>query len=137
MSRRSSEELAKKRSRRGNSTAGKAWQGFVELSLTAAQKEHLALLSEEDYPDLYAFIRECLEDGYKLSFVRDFKHHCVIASLTGKGEGNVNVGYSLSARGPDLDKAIVALHFKHVEICERLIWADREESQRKEADLWG
>jgi hypothetical protein len=136
MSGRSSETLSKS-SRRGKKSNGSVgWQGFVDLPLTTQQKEHLAELSEDDYPDIGAFMLDVLADGYKLSVVTDEKHNCVIASLTGKSAGCVNAGYSLSARGPDLAGAFLVLHYKHHVLCEGLRWSDREGQQTNALSKW-
>ena len=113
------------------------WQGFVDLELSEEQKRHLATLEENDLPDLAGFLAMVLADGYKFSAVVDQKHHCTIVTLTGKAEGCVNLGYSLSARGPELWAALLVLHFKHVVLCEEQRWSGHEGASDSQMSLWG
>lgn len=113
------------------------WEGFIDLELSAEQKLKLASLEGDDLPDLAGFLSMVLDDGYKFSAVVDQKHHCTIATLTGKGEGCVNLGYSLSARGPDLQGALLVLHFKHVVMCEEQRWSGHESAASNQMSLWG
>lgn len=137
MSRRSSEARFGKPRKNGLAAHSGEWQGFVDLPLTDAEKDRLASAVEEDFPDVGEFLSECLADGYKFSAVTDEKHSCVIATLTGKSEGCENAGFSLSARGPDLERAVLVLYFKHVVVCERLRWAGHDEGRNNQLSLWG
>jgi hypothetical protein len=137
MSRRNDGTENGKARRTAASRVKNGWQGFVELPLSRVDKERLAALGDEDYPDVGTFLLEVLDDGYKVSFVKDERHSCVIATLTGKGDGCVNAGYSLSGRGPDLPGAILVLHFKHLVICESGIWVQHADARDNVADKWG
>jgi hypothetical protein len=137
MSRRSSEARQGKARKNGLSEYTGSWVGFVDLPLTDTEKEHLQAFAPDDYPSFDAFLASVLEDGYKFSVVRDEKHACVIATLTGKGEGCVNAGYSLSARGPDFVGAVLVLWYKHVEICDGARWVGHEEARSSQLSLWG
>jgi hypothetical protein len=137
VSRRSAEARIGSQRKNGIKEHTGSWQGFVDLPLLDADKERLAALSDEDYPNLATFLTEVLQDGYKFSAVTDEAHHCVIATLTGKSEGCVNAGFSLSARGPDLAGAILVLHYKHTVLCEGQRWAGHEDSRNTQLSLWG
>lgn len=133
----SNEQQRGSRRKNGLRDVSGEWKGFVDISLTGQEKEHLASLEQADYPDITAFLENVLSDGYKFSVTRDELHSCVIATLTGKGKGCPNAGYSLSARGPDLVGALLVLHHKHVVICEQLRWAEHGESSERQLSLWG
>lgn len=130
---------AKQGSRRKNgiSKFSGSWEGFVDIQLSPDDKERLAALSVTDYPDIWEFFESVLSDGYKFSITRDEAHSCDIATLTGKGEGCPNKGYSLSARGPSLEGAILALWYKHVTLCEEQRWSGHEKAASDQLSLWG
>ena len=136
MSRRSSEARQGKERSNGLKNYSGSWVGFVDLVLTNEEKEHLSSMGFEDYPDMRVFLERVLEDGYKVSLVTDEKHSCVIMTLTGKGEGCVNAGYSLSARGPDLLGALLVLDFKHRVLCDEGRWSGHEEGRSVQKSLW-
>lgn len=137
MSRRSSESLVGKRRTNGLKDHSGAWEGFVDIALTSQQKEHLASLEQDDLPDVWLFLVSVVEEGYKVSLVNDEKHACCIATLTGRGSGCLNAGFSLSARGPDVFDALVVLHFKHVVLCDRQVWAGHADANTNQLSLWG
>lgn len=137
MSRRSSEKIEGKKRTNGLQKYSGEWLGFVDLELSNEQKSHLAALENGDLPDLAGFLAVVLEDGYKFSAVVDQVHHCTIVTLTGKSEECLNRGYSLSARGPDFERALLVLHFKHVVLCEEQIWAGHERTASDQLSLWG
>lgn len=126
-------------SRRKNGLAkhSGSWEGFVDLPLSPGDKERLAGLGTEDYPVIADFLASVLDDGYKFSITRDEAHACCVATLTGKAEGCVNAGFSLSARGPDMAGAILVLYFKHVVLCEGQRWAGHEDASQQQMNLWG
>jgi hypothetical protein len=136
MSRRSSEARQGKKRENGLSNHSGSWLGFVDLPLMEEEKQSLAAMSLEDCPDLLAFLERAIADGYKVSLVGDEKHSCVIMTLTGRGEGCENAGYSLSARGPDLVGALLVLDYKHRVICEEGRWLGHEETRGSQLSLW-
>lgn len=112
------------------------WEGFVDIVLNSEDKERLSQTEPEDYPDFMAWFEELLSDGYKLSITRDETHACDIATITGKGQGCVNAGYSLSARGPGLAGSLLVLYFKHVVLCEGGRWSGHERVSSDQLSLW-
>jgi len=124
------------RRKNGISEFSGGWQGFVDIRLTPDEKASLSAMGASDYPDIGAFIDDVLSDGYKFSVTRDEAHSCYISTITGKGQGCVNAGFSLSARGPSLDGSILTLYYKHVVICDRLIWAGHERVEGQQLSLW-
>jgi hypothetical protein len=113
------------------------WQGFVDIDLSAEEKERLAALPPEDFPVAAEVLSELLADGYKFSAVTDEKHACCIVTITGKGEGCVNAGFSLSARGPDFERALLVLCYKHFERCDGGVWDGHQRDDGKQLRLWG
>lgn len=101
------------------------WKGFVNIPLTEDDIERIA---SDDWScdDLWQAVSVLVENSYKLSFSPDFEHHCVIASITGRKGADANEGYSLSARGPDIDGALRALWYKHTVLCEGDSWSAKE-----------
>jgi hypothetical protein len=137
MSGRSSEASARRARRNGLSKYSGDWKGFADVVLTGDQKEHLSSLEPEDYPDLIGFIYELLEDGYKLSLVRDEAHSCVIATATGTARAAQNQGWSLSARGATVEGALLVLRYKHVEICQAGAWTGEGSANSSQLSMWG
>jgi len=137
VSRRSSEERPGIKRKNGLQKFSGTWEGFVDIPLSPDDKERLAALSATDYPDIWEFFESVLSQGYKFSITRDEAHNCDIATLTGKGEGCINKGYSLSARGPGLESAILALWYKHVTLCEEQRWEGHANANSSQLSLWG
>lgn len=138
MSARSSETRNGKRRKSPNWATDTGWQGFVDINLTAGERDDLEGYVGEWSPGaLAAFLSLVLDDGYKLSLSPDPAHNCVIATLTGTQSGCANRGFSLSARGPDGSGALLALWYKHVRLCECLAWSMRSEEVTRQMPLWG
>lgn len=136
MSRRSSEANARKR-RNGLTGVSGEWKGFVDLNLSDADKEHLQSWVVSDEWDGYGAIAELVERGYKLSLSPDPAHNCVVATVTGRVEGNENLGYSMSARGPSVDGAVAALAYKVLVVLQGGAWEDNPATQDRQLSLWG
>lgn len=112
MSGRSSERVG--RSRKGTQSKGDdGFKGFVTIELTDPDRSAIQEAMGTGLVTPLEFIFEAMDDGYKFSLSSDKKHNCVIATLTGKDPACENVGYALSARGPDSFGAIAALWYKH------------------------
>lgn len=133
------EQLQQRRGARKNGLKEHSggWIGFVDIVLTQEQKEELGQNYRMPDGRLLDFLVEVLEQGYKLSFSPDELHQCVIATLTGKSPDCVNVGYSLSARGPSLIGSIEAIAFKHLEICKGGRWETASKIPSSQLSLWG
>lgn len=114
--------LQRKDQRKGKQRAQQGWLGFVEVSLTAEDKEALQVAYATDGA-LLDFMQEVVDDGYKLSVSFDASHSCYVATLTGRGDTCPNNGLSLSGRGPSLGGSVACVAYKHVELCGRGKWA--------------
>lgn len=123
MSRRSSEELQRKRGRPAAAKAEQGWLGFVEVPLSDDDKASLAQ-GHFEAEDAFSFLEELANDGYKVSISQDAKNSCYIASATGRHPDDPNNGYTLSGRGPDVLGSLAALAYKHITLCERGAWAN-------------
>jgi len=93
------------------------WKGFVPCELNSKRKEQF----REWSPNVEAvedYIERFVAPGYKLSFSIDTYHDCVQVSYSCSSIGDPNCGWTLTARGNDLLKALAVLLFKHVVILE-------------------
>jgi len=113
------------------------WKGFVDLELESADKEYLAAWVESDEWSGTDMIVMLLGDGYKLSLSPDPKHNCVVATATGRLDACANVGYSMSARGPDAEKALAALGYKIYHVLSGEPWVDNPKAKDRQLGLWG
>lgn len=134
MSGTSSNEMSRRKRDKARSGADTAWLGFVDITLTDADKASLSEGHFED-SDAFDFMQELVDDGYKVTLSPDAAHSSCIATATGRLATNVNNGYSLSGRGPDVIGALAALAYKHINLCERGVWTNFSGSST--ASKWG
>lgn len=112
-----------KKARSAANGSSPSWIGFVDISLSAQDKADLETWST-DPVDVLGIVDALAGEGYKLSLSPDTEHNCVIATATGKTDACLNLGYSLSARGPDVSGALVCLWFKHTVLAKSGLWAN-------------
>jgi len=134
VSRRSSEEVERKRGRPGKAKAEQGWLGFVDVQLTDADKASLAE-GHFEAGDAFQFVEEMVEDGYKVTLSQDTAHSCYIAAATGRLPDDPNNGYTLTGRGPDVIGSLACLAHKHIIICQRGAWSNS--GARPAASSWG
>jgi len=89
------------------------WNGFVKCDLNSKRKEQFrewasGIETVEGYLDVF------IEPGYKLSFSVDTFHDCLQVSWSCSAKGDPNEGWTLTARGDSLYKALSVLRFKHL-----------------------
>lgn len=113
------------------------WQGFVDVVLSDEDRERVKALAEQGEFDLWQYMKNWIEDGYKLSISPHNRGDTVIATLTGKSPDCVNLGFSMSAFGPGMEQALVALAYKHEIVCEGGVWANQSYTTRQQLTLWG
>lgn len=99
------------RAKRAASGAGDGWRGFVNVDLSAADKERIRE-GDVGYSDAWAFLMQRCLDGYKLSVTYDHGGAAWVASLTCKRSSDANVGLCLTARGGRVEGAVLALWYK-------------------------
>lgn len=104
---------------------------FVDLTLTAAQKEHLATwITDTEYSDLEAWIEERCKDGDVISIKRivdgGVALDAYICSVTGTQLSTTHNGKCLTARASTAMKALWSAMYRDSEILHG-IWtvADR------------
>ena len=72
------------------------------------------------YNTIEEYIEVMVEPGYKLSFSIDTYHDCMQASLSCSNPEDKNCGWTLTARGSSILKALGVLMFKHLIMLEGL-----------------
>lgn len=107
---------------------------WIRCDLTKEHKEHLKQQKFDAKACLSAFERLC-EDGYKLTFSRDEKNDCVGVFMTAPKDSQQPVQLCLSARGPTLTDAMMAILYKHFEVLSE-DWSVHIDN-RGQADPWG
>lgn len=137
MARKRAETSAGKRRKNGLNGYSNDWQGFVDVSLTQDEREHVAALCDSDEIDVLPYLLRWVEEGYKVSISPHNRGASVIATLTGRSPENPNLGFSLSAFGPSVQGALYSLIFKHEEVCEGGVWANQDYTTRQQLTLWG
>jgi len=94
---------------------GFTWIGFIEVDLTARQKEELGAMElEAEYP--LSGLATYVENGYKLSFGLDSDGVTYRAALTDVDQGSPTCGYTLTGRGGSVQKAYASLLYKHRDV---------------------
>jgi hypothetical protein len=110
--------------------------GFVDIELSAKDREDLEALVFPGQVDLVAFLVQVIEDGYKFSLSGDVEHSSSIATLTGKAAACENKGYALSGRGPDPHGAMVVLWYKHTVLANWGKWTEEGTVADNQLPLW-
>jgi hypothetical protein len=103
---------------------------FVSCKLTAEDRRNLESYTVPE-PDLWLWLSERVEEGYKASLVMDAEHDRYIASLTGKKASGDAWNRCLSASGPDLEGSLLCLHYKFVEKLNGELWRDAVSQDEK------
>lgn len=126
-----------KKRRNGISDFSGDWQGFVDLPLSEEDKAHVLeyVASAEFEPE--EAIQLLVESGYKLSIGPQNRGNSKVASITGRGPECVNLGFSLSAFGPDAISALGAVCYKHFVLCGQGRWSEFSDSEERQLSLWG
>jgi len=134
MSSKSSNRFSKPDAKAAKGQEKRAWLGFVDIALTDEQR---AIVAESVFGDegALSFLQEMTEDGYKISVVEDPAHNCYVATATGSHPQNINCGYSLTARGPNVVGCLASLAYKHIALCDGGIWTNFSNSTTKSS--WG
>ena len=97
---------------------------WINVRLDDSHKAELEHLSKDmNVGGLYDWVASMVYQGYSFSVYWDDWSDSQQVSLVCKAVGDPNYGCGLSARHPDLDMAILSLHYKHNEIL-RGNWGD-------------
>ena len=104
-------KATKKRDDRKEAATKAAWRGFVDVSLTQAQKEEAKHMGS-DYGRVWTDLIGLVDEGYKLSFTYHAEQTCYTVSLTCNDAGDRNAGLTLSGRGGSVQAACVSLWYR-------------------------
>lgn len=89
-----------------------SWKGFVNLSLTEADK--IALHGLQPSPDeILDCITEVIRSGHKISVTKHASKPACVVSFTGQETSGANNGFTLSSFAPDFYKAFMVNFYKH------------------------
>jgi len=88
------------------------WHGYVPCELNSKRKEQFREW-QPGITTLEGFLDVMVMPGYKLSFSIDTYHDCLQVSWSCSAAGDPNSGWTLTARGNELVKALSVLWFKH------------------------
>lgn len=108
------------------------WKGFVDVRLTAEQRQQYQGWAAED-DDVLAVLFDEVLNGYKFTLSFNSKNQSFTASLTAVGTGGGNDGYTLSSFGAEPWVAVRVLIYKHRVISE----GDWSSVGAGSSDSWG
>ena len=122
------ERKAAARERRAAGDVKDSWRGFVNVDLSAADKEAIRA-GDVGFDDAWGFLMQRVLEGYKLSLSFDHGNSSWVASLTCKRSSDANVGLCLTARGGRVEGAVLALWYKDDVLLARS-WSGRAQGGR-------
>jgi len=93
------------------------WQGFVDVKLTAEEKETYGQWDVQD-EDLWVLVVDAIGSGHKLSVTYNRQNDQFVASYTGQTGTKGNEGFTLSAYAKDWYNAVRVLAYKHTILLE-------------------
>ena len=112
-----------------------SWQQqFVRCELDKETKERVKKWDVK-YESTMDGLDRMLNDGYKVSIVRDAQHDCMSIFATCTDKNNPNSGFCLTARAPGFLDALKVLVFKHFDVLQEQ-WDDGT-GQKYQPDPWG
>ena len=88
---------------------------YVKLKLTDADKDRLRA-SDWTAEKVLFTLDKMVSDGYKISTQFEGNNDCVGVYATIAEEPHRNFKFCLTARGPDVMKALLSLFYKHYEV---------------------
>ena len=100
---------------------------FVRCKLSAEDRRAIADLTVSE-SELFLWLSEQVEAGFKVSLVMDDEHDRYICSLTGKKSSGEAWNRCLSASGPDIEGAMACAYYKFTVKLQGEMWRDAEES---------
>lgn len=123
----------------GNKVIGDGikWNGFVVCEFDADSRQRFgAWLSDQTPGDVWTWFIEQV-DTFKITFSWADAQSCYMVSMTGTDpEQQDYFGWTLSARGRDVDRTLHALRFKH-EIILNGKWVHQVTGDKKPDDWVG
>lgn len=111
------------------------WKGFVRCEFTDKLREVFAVWCEENpFDGCMERVLGLVDEGFKFSVSTDENNATYIASLTGTGGAAAAcAGWTLTARGRDIGRAIQALAFKHFHVMGE-DWSDHMAAKDDDRD---
>ncbi len=98
------------------------WNGFANIRLESQDRKAVKALAETmSGEDVWGYLLECLDEGYKVSISPDDENDAIIVTLTGT-EKSANPYTAMSQRHSDPLVAMAASLFAHREIADRGDW---------------
>lgn len=94
--------------------SGPKWYGFIRCEFDAESKQRFnAWLSDNPFAVVWEWFVETI-DAFKISFSYSDAQSCYQVSMTGtKEDEKMYFGWTLTARGRDIERTLAALMFKH------------------------
>jgi len=127
--------MDKKRKAKGRPSEGsQAFKGFINIPLTDPDKERIKTILEEA-DTIESTLLELTSEGYKISLREDTTSGSYSASATAVTPDHANAGYALTAYGPDIQGAVIALAYKILTLCEGGSW-ESAQSVLAPTDKW-
>jgi len=103
---------AKKPTVTGKSYTQSRW---VSCELADSDKKHLKSV-KVSHEQIFSSLAQLIDDGYRLSLGYEERNDCVGVYLNAPKNPSVEYTMCLSARGPDIEKALTVLMYKHFEM---------------------
>jgi hypothetical protein len=106
---------------------------FIKYRMTDEEMGDYMGNQTMDEDGIYNFLSDCVKMKMKFSLSYDNFGGGVQAFLTPSAEDDPNLGYTLSARAPDVFNAIGLLHYKHFVLFKR----DWPKETEPRGSVWG
>lgn len=105
------------------------WQGYVNWSPTATDKEVVADRIGDGLWSAGSAIHSFLESGYNVSFSFEDGTGAVRVAITGKSKPCPNIGYTLSIRASSVDRCLGLAEQYCWHICQSGDWLIDKQSK--------
>jgi len=92
------------------------WMGFISCEMSASDKAAFAdaYNNQMSVADIWERMTSLVEEGYKVSFSLSSSTNTFTVSMTGTPDApEAAIGYTLTARSNDINRALGALVYKH------------------------
>lgn len=97
---------------------------FIDYQLSAEQIQDAANWFADQDNGGQTLVNDLIRDGYRLSFVYDVKHDCVVTSLIGKTGQNPNRNLCMTTRHATVGETLPLLLYKQFVVFENGSWGE-------------
>lgn len=97
---------------------------FIDYQLSAEQITEAAVWFDAQAEGGLLLINDLIRDGYRLSFVYDNKHDCVVTSLIGKSGQNPNRNLCMTTRHATVGETLPLLLYKQFVVFDNGTWGE-------------